>query len=121
MVGNVWEWTTEWYAGVGNQTNFTPAMQAGARVNDPYDAWPSGYGTDGTWNVNSVVARASGEDNRIGIPSAAFRGGDWPDGTRAGVYSLYLHTGPSFWVSRRIPLRSATVGVGRSDFFRFMS
>ena len=101
MVGNVWEWTAEWFAGVGNQTNFMPMMQAGARVNDQYDAWPAGYGTDGTWNVNAVIARAPGasEQSRVGMPSAAIRGGSWSDRSQAGVYSLYLNSGPSDWAT----------------------
>ena len=101
MIGNVQEWTTEWYAGVGNQTTFAAAelTGAGARVNERYTAWPTGYGDDRTWNVNAVVQRALGEDNRIGIPSAASRGGTWGLGTQAGVYFLDLVNGPSSWTS----------------------
>jgi len=113
MIGNVWEWTDEWYASVGQTTTVTgsmplaPATSAtagqqvvGVRVNDTLTnsavgGWPADYGGDATWNVTSVVQRAPGEDNKIGIPSAAIRGGDWDTGTRAGVFALYLGLGPS--------------------------
>jgi hypothetical protein len=51
---------------------------------------------DGTWNVNCATY-TEGSNVRVGIPAAAFRGGAWSDGTRAGVFSLYLDFAPSFW------------------------
>ncbi len=96
MIGNVWEWTAEWYASVG--TVNTPAASTGAavegrRANDARQPWGPGYADDGTWNVTSVVYITS--DNQIGIPSAALRGGDWSHGPRAGAFALSLYDGPS--------------------------
>lgn len=92
MVGNVWEWTAEWFAGAGNGV-----PPGGFVYDDGTREWPTGYGSDRTFNVNSYVA--TGYGNAIGVPSAAFRGGYWIDGTRAGVYSLGLDSGPSNWNS----------------------
>lgn len=69
MIGNVWEWTEEWYASVGQTTELSgtgmqpPATSArtagqrvvGIRVNDNIDAWGAEYGNDYTWNVTSIV------------------------------------------------------------------
>ncbi len=99
MVGNLWEWTDEWYAGVGALTALPPSTGSavpnvsGRRVNDAADVWPPTYGGDRTWNISSVVSNTA--DNQIGIPSAAIRGGNWSAGTQAGVFSLYLGLGPS--------------------------
>ena len=102
MIGNVWEWTDEWYASVGqaDATTMTGARVNGRRVNDNLtnDAnggWPSDYGSDGTWNISSVVSRAPGQDNVIGIPAAAVRGGSWAYGIRSGIFALQLLAAPS--------------------------
>ncbi len=96
MVGNLWEWTDEWYSGAGSVLNVatTPAVSP-QRVLDPTPSspWPTGYGDDYTWNVNSRVTNGSGDIS--GIPSAALRGGSWSLGTQAGVFSLSLLDGPS--------------------------
>ena len=104
LIGNLWEWTDEWYASVGQADATTTAFARvnGRRINDALtnDAnggWPSDYGGDATWNIASVVARTPSEDNKIGIPSAALRGGRRGDGPRAGAFALDLPYGPSFW------------------------
>jgi formylglycine-generating enzyme required for sulfatase activity len=87
MIGNVWELTAEWYAGVGNETNGTDM------------AWPPTsnlYAGDGTWNITSS-AFAGSDGVRSGIPSAAIRGGSWGGQGRAGVFALYLSDAPSNW------------------------
>jgi len=98
MIGNVWEWTGEWYASVGQVTS--PAQTgigdrvSGIRVNDALRLSPAGLGDDGTWNVTSTVFNDA--EGQTGIPSAAFRGGAFADGPRGGTFSLSLDRGPSY-------------------------
>jgi formylglycine-generating enzyme required for sulfatase activity len=97
MIGNVWEVTAEWYASVGQITSpaqsTVGAAVVGIRVNNSQPAWPADHGSDGTWNVTSVVS--NGMDNQIGVPAVAFRGGSWSAGGRGGTFALDLTTGPS--------------------------
>ncbi|MFO0653007.1 MAG: SUMF1/EgtB/PvdO family nonheme iron enzyme [Polyangiales bacterium] len=90
MIGNLWEWTAEWFAGAGN-TAFVPEASN----------WPTttgnDYRSDATRNVNGFVS--NGVSGIAALPSAALRGGYWYDGTRAGVFSLNLNGGPSDWSS----------------------
>lgn len=82
MIGNVSEWTDEWYAGVGNADIITRP-------------WPSpDYGDDGTWNIASKAFPAVGPPVQ-GIPAAAQRGGDYGSGTAGGIFHLALHLAPS--------------------------
>lgn len=97
LIGNVMEWTNEWYASAGQVTS--PAATTvgsrvtGIRVNDALPVWPASYGDDATWNVTSTVYNDA--EGVTGVPAAALRGGTWGDGARAGVFALYLHNGPS--------------------------
>jgi formylglycine-generating enzyme required for sulfatase activity len=82
MIGNVSEWTDEWYAGVGNADLITRP-------------WPdASYGDDGTWNIASKAFPAMGPPVQ-GIPAAAQRGGDFGGGTAAGIFHFALHLAPS--------------------------
>jgi formylglycine-generating enzyme required for sulfatase activity len=82
MLGNLWEWTSEWYAGLGNPT--------------AKGQWPaSDYGADLTTNIDSAASDTSG--NWPGIPAAAARGGCATDGLGAGVFALNLDFSPSTW------------------------
>jgi formylglycine-generating enzyme required for sulfatase activity len=86
MVGNLWEWADLWgQAGPDKETG------QGA----PATPWPTGYGGDGTWNINGEAFDGGGW--KTGIPAAAFRGGAWAHGPEAGVFALDLSHGPSLW------------------------
>ena len=70
LIGNVCEWTSNWYAGAGSQGLVS---------------WPdTGYGNgDGVWNVaGQAIDGLTGWTT--GIPAAAVRGGTWWDGTKSG-------------------------------------
>lgn len=98
MIGNVWEWTSEWAANVGVQRTL-PAVDAGAGttiggVQANYDLrpWPSDYRSDSTWNISSTV---SGPGTTTGLPAAFARGGYWANGSGAGVFAMNLDLAPS--------------------------
>jgi hypothetical protein len=93
MIGNVVEWTAEWFAGAGQATTGTPGFVQGSLQN-----WPTDYGSDGTWNIDGFT-QTTPSITGIGIPSAAIRGGFWGDSVRAGVFSLHLNNAPSYWSS----------------------
>ena len=86
MIGNVAEWTAEWYAGTsGDLNNFK-------------DVWPAGFGGDGTLGVLSMNKRTATEDPAApGVPSAANRGGWFNEGALDGVFSMSLADAPSSW------------------------
>ncbi len=84
MIGNLWEWTDEWYAAPGQKAT-------------PTGSWAApGYGMDGTWNIAS-----SADDGQlswqVGLPAAAIRGGGWFYGTPAGIFAIGLSGAPSFF------------------------
>lgn len=82
MIGNVWEWTAEWYAAPSANTASVP------------DAiWPQPYGEDKTYNIASVTRNGSGF--QVGFPSAAIRGGGYSNGAQAGRFGLHLDNAPS--------------------------
>ncbi len=85
MVGNLGEWTDEWYAGVGDG-------QGGYVV-----PWSSPlYNGDGTANITSA-ANDGTNSYPVGMPAVATRGGRLNLGTVAGVFNLSLAGGPSLW------------------------
>ena len=89
MIGNIWEWTEEWFATVNTA------------VSDPIASWPDTPGTtyagDGTGYIISRVYPGGGVPYALGLPAAAARGGRWSDGPRAGVFDMDVGTAPSSW------------------------
>lgn len=97
MIGNVAEWTSEWYAGAGAVTGVTGDAGSRVAVAVPIDGiavpWPdSTYGNDGTFNV---AAMSETEGFRVGLPAAARRGGAFPNGSSCGIFTLDLSGGPT--------------------------
>jgi len=82
MIGNVMEWTAEWYA----------APVGPALASEVADAWGMDFGSDSTRNVISV-AFGSGAVRRV--PTAALRGGHFGSGASAGIFGLNLGDAPS--------------------------
>lgn len=119
MVGNVSEWTDEWYAGAGAITTPTIAISVpdagatsilrplgsdgerveGLRANLGQRPWPSDYGDgqDRTDNVVAVTIRINGESGSTAIPAATHRGGSYGSGSGAGVYAFDINGAPTFW------------------------
>ena len=87
MIGNVAEWTSEWYAGVGDATSSTPVA-----------TWPDmSFGADEIQNVaSSARGLIATPFVRRGIPAAALRGGEYSAGTGAGIFALTLVESPQF-------------------------
>jgi len=79
MIGNMWEWTEEWEAGLG-----TSGLGS---------TWPgSAYNGDGMTNI--ISSAGDGSNWLPGIPAAAHRGGSWMDGASAGRFAFYLNDAP---------------------------
>jgi formylglycine-generating enzyme required for sulfatase activity len=82
LIGNLWEWTSEWDISAGNLS--VTGM------------WTTGYNGDGTWNVASS-AYYSASDVSPGIPAASVRGGQWASGSRGGLFAVDATSSPSRW------------------------
>lgn len=81
MIGSLWEWTIEWWAGLGEGT---------------WHTWPdSSYNGDTIANINSW-AYAPTESWQQGLPAAAGRGGDFVHGTESGIFAMQINPAPSF-------------------------
>lgn len=82
MIGNAQEWTSEWYAGVGD-----------AAV--PNGVWTSGFNSDYTGNIVSSAIDLTGAPV-VGLPSVGRRGGNFSSGVGGGVFAFDLNAAPSF-------------------------
>jgi formylglycine-generating enzyme required for sulfatase activity len=82
MIGNLSEWTVQWFAAI-------PA----ALVETPW-SWPSGYNAD-TLNNGASSTRSGREGFIDGLPAAALHGGDHQSGARAGIFAFSLLDSPS--------------------------
>ncbi len=112
MIGNVNEWTAEWYAGVGRTGFYTvpgaivsdgdPAAEAAAGMpawpNDrAFAGWPGDFNGDMVLNVTSATYPGGSGVPRFGLPAAMARGGDYRLGARSGVFTVILDSAPSAW------------------------
>lgn len=77
MVGNVSEWTADWW---GQGEDATEGIQSET------------YGQDMWVNVDAAEVQADPEDHFL---AAGIRGGSWSSGTEAGVFALDLEHAPS--------------------------
>ncbi len=87
MIGNVSEWTSEWFAapgidGIGSTNTWADYSGSG-----------SSYGRDFSFNIASQALGATAAVQ--GLPSAAVRGGHWGDGDRAGIFTVDLRRAPT--------------------------
>lgn len=116
MIGNVSEWTLDWYAGIGRAAfgtvpgmivgpGMTPETNAGGSAAFPADrrssaGWPNAgnlYSDDSTSNISSAVyPGGTGADYRFGLPSALIRGGAWNSSASAGIFHMSLDYSPTF-------------------------
>ena len=82
MIGNLYEWTADWLAGLAADNGATSATWA-----------RTAYNGDGTWNITSRALDSGGWQN--GVPAVAIPGGDWAAGTAAGRFALNLSSDPT--------------------------
>ena len=87
MIGNEWELTDEWYAGVG--------AVADNSMNAERTPWGPDYDDAGTWNVaSSALAGPDWGTPTVGLPAATIRGG-YTDTTSPGIFAFNLDLSPA--------------------------
>lgn len=87
MIGNVWEWTDEWFGSMSSYENWESAANGRSRMPEFNDDASNGF---------SSAATEVGFRLTANIPSAALRGGSAYDGASAGVFSLETRNAPAF-------------------------
>ena len=83
MVGNVWEWTADWWGQGGDNDD----------GDQPAD---SGFHGDHYGNVDAAQYNGSYDEGNPVFPASGLRGGASNDASGAGVFALYLVYGPAF-------------------------
>ena len=86
MIGNLWEWTANWYG-------------QGADSDDGSQADDGEFHGDGYWNVDNAQYNGTYNPSNPVFPASALRGGNWFGGSQAGVFALTLGYGPARWYS----------------------
>ena len=103
MAGNVWEWTSyndpnnkPTPASSGSWEYYYSGTRARGTTQHPLTEFISQEGIDGNWSRNegagalySTVGDGSG--------GALLRGGNFYDGTGAGVFAAFLNIDSSYW------------------------
>jgi formylglycine-generating enzyme required for sulfatase activity len=85
MIGNVVEYTAEWFTGVDG----AGSARALAGI----------YGDDGSWNVAADARSSNYTSYTAGVPAAVMRGGYDVEQAQSGVFGLFLEYGPGGWFS----------------------
>jgi formylglycine-generating enzyme required for sulfatase activity len=88
MIGNVWEWTADWQAGL--------SADAGAAPSTTWPDLPGGdFHKDGVNGISGSVYVASDLAPVSDLPAAAIRGGGVWSGVGAGAFALDLRLSPT--------------------------
>lgn len=86
MIGNLWEWTSDWLAATGS----------GAADLANRDVFGPEFGSDGVSNVTSGANVLPGVAPGVSLPSALVRGGGAWEDMRAGRYAVGASYAPNY-------------------------
>ena len=85
MIGNVSEWTAEWYA--------SPPTTTGSGLPLWTAPWGPGYGDDQVANIASIAGSPAGWT--LGVPAVMLRGGYAGENAATGVFAINLTLAPN--------------------------